>query len=1241
MLKSLELFGFKSFADRTRFDFAAGVTCVVGPNGSGKSNVVDALKWILGDQSAKSLRGKEMTDVIFNGSKSRKANGFAEATLTFDNSAGLLPVEAAEVQIGRRLWRNGDSEYLLNRSAVRLKDIRDLFLGTGAGSAAYSIIEQGRVDQILQANPVSRRAVFEEAAGISRFKARRTDAQRKLERVDQNLIRLTDIVDEVEARLNATRSQAAKAAKFREISEELKSWWQGLAADDCREFDRELHGLAERLEELQRRDAELLTEQREHDARVAAIDVDMAALDDLIRDVQKRNTTSREAMAGATATIESQRQRLHETETEIVRLQRQQLVLQHRMADGTRAIQREQAALNELEVAAESRLAALEGRAEELTQLTQRVSELQSQLEEERARRLQLTREIAGLDQSLVSWQDRESLLGQTLEDLDGRLESMREQRREVEEEVHSRQLVVQQATRTLATAQQVLKTIQTKREELLVSQRATQAALADARERRSATVARRLLLEDLESRQEGIGLGAREILARARQSREKPWCTVLGLAADLLDVDLENAALLEVALGSRGQLLVVNDFVAWQEYLFKNPNALSGRIGFLCLSGETAEVASADRAFDSLRLPFLHGPDLAEQPGVLQRADGLAVAQQQAGPLAETLLGDTWVVETLDVAISLAAGPGRGCRFVTLQGEVLEADGSITVGPVRTEAAVLSRKSELKRLKQQIHAIDHEIESRESSLAVLYEGLRNLEVDLEQAASAVDETQDLLTEARAALNSQDRIREQVENALADLTQRQQSLTVDLTAARQEIERCEQGGMAAREKLAASEELSQQLTEELAVLNGRCAEMEEERNAHQVDLAKHAERTAALRTQLERLNEDLEQRQLQAAEGARRVDAVRQKRDQIALQILNARAELDERRHQAEQIDLEVVELNSRRAEIRDRRGVLSRALSELQSNRRSVSTTIHELELRRREVLQNVASLRERLEEEYQVDLHETVATGVSAYRMYLDEIHAASESEDAEHEAPQRLPENPPPFSEVRGELDGRVQRLKKKLKLLGSVNPDSLAELDSLESRFSQLSSQLSDLVEAKSTLEDIIRRINGESRRMFLETYETVRANFQELFRTVFGGGEGDIILEDMNDVLECGIEIQARPPGKELRSLSLLSGGEKTMTAIALIMAIFQAKPSPFCILDEVDAALDEANVERFTNVIRKFQNSTQFIMITHHKRSMTVGDVLYGVTMEESGVSKRMAVRFEDVGEDGRFKSAA
>lgn len=1246
MLKSLELYGFKSFADRTRFDFAAGITGVVGPNGSGKSNVVDALKWILGDQSAKSLRGAEMTDVIFNGSTSRKPCAYAEAFLTIDNAQGILAVDAAEVTIGRRLYRTGDAEYLVNRAPARLKDIRDLLLGTGAGNAAYCIIEQGRVDQILQANPTNRRIVFEEAAGVSRFKARRVEAQRKLERVAQNLQRLSDIVDEVETQLNATRGQAAKAVKYREISEELRKWWQGLAADDFRMATAELGAIKASLSDATQRLEQLTVEQRTSDTAEAEFDRDLARVDDRLRDAERRAAQNREQLASQEASLRFQSSRLSELTAELMRLRQQQVHLERRIADASRDGEAQKQALQLAEREAAQLRERLRSQDSQLQASTARLERGRQAVDAARMRRQDAARELSVAEQSVAALEFQRSSLDDSRSRLSGRWEELqREQdaaesrRRELRQTYERLQQELEQAHASQRAAAQRV-------QGFVIQVHTSRNALAELREARSAAIARRSILEDLELRQEGLGLGVKELLHRARHSAASPWNTIVGSVAELLDVDLEHAGLLEVALGNRSQMLVLREYQPLLEYLAEGHATLTGRVGFFAVPDRTANEPWPDyRDGDRLiHLQVAQRPpvDLRQLPGVVGRADSLVTSEHGITGLAEALLADTWIVDTLETAITLAAGPGRGTRFVTRQGELLDDNGGLQMGTVRSETSLLSRKSELRRIKNDLLRQERDIAACEAGWQQAQTALAAEEATLASTLSIVESHNHQVTESLTIWHNADQDAERCRRE-------GELLAGQLQAADEEAQRVDQAHRTAVTRWEAAQRSVSDCAAALSAAEAAFAEilqaaqtLEQRKSSEQLDLVKHAERVAGIRSAIERLESEHSQRQAQAVEGAHRVQTAEVQCRQITLQILNSRALLADAYGHNDGLQLAVLAAHRDKRELRRRRSEFLDSELRLRRERRELQDRRHADEIRSRELKHALATLAERIQEEYQVSLETIAAENISAWTLWQEaRSHSGAVREDDVPARDVHSAENAATFADVRPELEAHVGRLRRKLKMLGHINTDSLHDLEQLERRFEQLSGQLQDLVEAKAALEDIIRRINLESRRLFAETFQTVRTHFQQLFRKVFGGGEGDIVLEDPDDILECGIEITARPPGKELRSLSLLSGGEKTMTAIALIMAIFQAKPSPFCILDEVDAALDEANVDRFAGVLREFQSTTQFIMITHHKRSMTVADVLYGVTMEESGISKRMSVRFEDISENGEIRRSA
>lgn len=1260
MLKSLEIYGFKSFADRVRFDFSAGITGVVGPNGSGKSNVVDALKWILGDQSAKSLRGKEMTDVIFNGSSSRKPCSFAEAFLTIDNAEKILPVDDSEVVIGRRLYRSGDAEYLINRQPARLKDVRELLLGTGAGNAAYCIIEQGRVDQILQSNPAARRNVFDEAAGISRFRMRRVEAQRKLERVAQNLQRLSDIVDEVEARLNATRGQAAKAVKYREISTELKSWWLGLAADDFRHAQAELHDLDARLAGISARLESLTAEQQQFDASEAMFDRELQQIEQQSRGIERRWAQHREELASLEASVKFQNTRLAELETELSKLRPQQIQLLRREQSIATELQQARARLEDLQAAEATLQLQVDSQDELLLAAHEQVQAAQRVLDQRRSDHAAAVKRRTDLEQSLVAVQAQQSALEQSRQrleirwqDLVAELESAEQLRATLLSDYEARQQHVQSLQEQYRDRLNIQQAVNSNFERVRLQ-------IAQLREARSAAIARRGLLEDLEFRQDGLGLGVKELLHRARHSQESPWNTIVGSVSELLDVDLEQAGLVEVALGNRSQLIVLREFQPLLDYLAQGLVTLTGRVGFIAVPPRTTDQKGQQDVSAHQLVNLLPAAsdvyDLSAHAGVVTRADRLVSSEHGIAGLAAALLSDTWIVKDLSTAVRLSVEVPQPLRYVTLQGELVEPRGMLQLGTVRSETLLLSRKSELRRIKNDLIRLERDLTTHESEMAELHQQTELANDDLMQHKQQLDAFGDELVEAMAAWKQADQT---VDRARRDVEQ----LAGQKEAADQEAERLLlserewEDQLTQAQVVVTSEELQLQAAEAALILARENAlNWEQTKSAHRLDLQQHQTNVNSVQSELIRFEEEQRQRRLQREEGVRRVSEVEQKRSQVVRQILHARAMLTELSVDSEKILTERQLILRSREGLRQKRSVIVEQEQRLRRERRELQERQHTDEIRARELRQSLETLAERIHEEYQVTLSELAATDVSGWKRYRQlrssggMAHAHDESNHTPMaETPDTIPISPgvgveddlPPFVEVRPEIDAHVSRLRRKLKLLGSVNTDSLNDLEQLEQRFMQLSTQLQDLVEAKATLEDIIRRMNQESRRLFADTFQAIRKNFQHLFRKVFGGGEGDILLEDPEEMLECGIEITARPPGKELRGLSLLSGGEKTMTAIALIMAIFQAKPSPFCILDEVDAALDEANVDRFANVLREFQNTTQFIMITHHKRSMLVADVLYGVTMEESGVSKRMSVRFEDITEDGNFRRAS
>jgi chromosome segregation protein len=1208
MLKRLELVGFKSFADKTQLDFPAGITGIVGPNGSGKSNVVDAVRWVLGEQSARSLRGGEMADVIFNGSASRRGLGMAEVTITFDNRRRLLATEADDVDVSRRVYRGGEGEYLINGRPCRLKDVKDLFLGSGAGSDAYCIIEQGRVDVLLQASTKERRTIFEEAAGISRFKARKVEAGRRLERVAQSLQRLRDILDEVEKQLRSVKLQAAKAQRYQEYSSRLRELRVGLS---LREFDALTVQLRERTGVLDALRAELAEEtaRAEDDERkLRQVEEDLARLEAGSRQEEAALAGAREQIAAEETTLARESALVADVEAELVRSRQRVAALEQHVAALAQAAAGAEAEWRDAEErcgGSRTRVQALE---ESLAAAETALAHLHEQVERDKDLHFHWLRQAARLQNDAVSYKAQLDNLSRER----GRLRQRSEQAAE-----HLASLDVELAELTgadealqgrLGSARAALAGLRQERERLhQVREEATQQA-ADLRARRSGLHSRVEVLEGLERSHEGLGSGAREVFALLEQPDPGPWRTVLGIVAEFLTVRREYAPLIDLALGERAQRFLVRDTAQLAAALKQRQEPFSGRVSFLPLAEPPAEPSPRRQQPESALLTAKPPPGAPPAyAGVIALAEEVVRCEHpELADLPGRLLAGTLIVRDLATARAVAA-LRAGFRCVTLQGELLEADGTLTVGTHHAESGILSRKSELRELREKITDLDERLAELDRDLA----GLRDRIAELDGRSEAGQREADVLAEQLADLRSR----------IGQHRQRREGLREEVNLSRGEIESLqkeigtlEQSWEKAREEAAQAEERVQAVQARQHEAERAIRTHEEQRQSRQqeavtarVALAQLEERLSAVRARHEAAEADLrrrgQERQQARAQLAATCDRLREGR-QTMLRASSALAGWYLRKEAAQR---QLAAWDEDRQRLKSDRQRLAEESQAHRSGWMARQEQAHARELEVNDLRHRRDALCARLQEDYAVDLA----------GLYEKQGAPAPEEPPATGGGDALTPEQ-------------EIEELRRKLSRLGSVNLDAIQEQSELEARAGTLQIQYDDLTAAQRALEDIIGRINGDSRRLFTETFAAIRTHFQELFRKLFGGGMADVVLEDDTDVLESGIEVVARPPGKELRSISLMSGGEKTLTAVALLLAIFRSKPSPFCILDEVDAALDEANIGRFTGVLREFLDRSQFIIVTHSKRTMACADVLYGITMQESGVSRRIAVRFED-----------
>jgi len=1221
MLKALELYGFKSFADRTRFEFPEGITVIVGPNGSGKSNVVDAMKWVLGEQSAKSLRGKEMADVIFKGgaSAARKPMNTAEATMIFDNSQGQLPLDGAEVHVTRRVYRSGEGEYLVNGQACRLKDIKDLFRGTGVGGDAYSLIEQGKVDTLLVASAKERRAIFEEAAGISRFKAKKVEAQRRLARVEQNLLRLSDIVDEVDGRLRTIRSQAAKARRYQEYNDRLQELRTQSAQVDYRRLSETLaihDGELKRLADAESQATHDLTSLEEHIARLDGA-VDEAA--QRIRDCEGEMASNRERIAGVESAAAFAASSQQEAEEELAARRRQVRQLKTRGADTT-------AQLAESERSIAGIREALARRQAELGELTQRVTTLAAKQTEVRAAdaerrsayadrirsRNTLSNELSVLaTQAAAAENDRRRATTQ-LNNLQASLGRLEDQLASLAE---SQQKLIAER----AESEEALAACESAVESALAQLKQSQRRRSELEARRQSLAERERLLAELEARLEGINPGVRQALERKRREPYGPWGEIRGMVADTIEAEIESAPLLDAALGERTQWLVVSGRRLLTR-LMNGALELEGRVGFVAMDGECVEGGADESPSPSGRGARGEGEAVRDsdesteensfrrRPGIIARADDLVVCAPELRPLMRRLLSNVWIVESLAIARELRR-TAPGLRFVTLDANVVEPDGGVVVGRMSRSIGLVSRRSELAQSQRRREELQAEIDACEADI-----------VEHEKAHAAARQERNAARESVARLaNRHSELTAQTNAATAQqgqLAEQRVALQAQLASAEQEHETLSRRTAGARQSLTSLDEELGELeaagddaTRRLAELEKDREQADRDRSDHQIAVAKIEERLASAEAARRQLKQNQQERAAALADAesllAKTAAKVRRcQRDRLA-----ATAALAELYLAKDALTVQGRRLIARRKELAAERAAGGRQVQKLRQELHTLEEQRHRADLAASQARTELTALADRIRDDYGVEISQLAEQATEDERQ--------------------------------RAEVEEEIASLRRKLTNIGAVNLEALEEIEGLEERYAALAGQFEDLTKAKESLERIIHRINGDSKRIFLETLAVIRENFQNLFRKVFGGGKADIVLDDEDDVLESGVEIIATPPGKHSLNIALLSGGEKALTAVSLLLAIFQFRPSPFCVLDEVDGPLDEANIDRFVSVLREFLAWSKFIIVTHSKKTMTAANTLYGVTMQESGVSKRVSVQFEDVSDDGHISQAA
>ncbi|MGD8861292.1 MAG: chromosome segregation protein SMC [Myxococcales bacterium] len=1202
-IKKLEVVGFKSFVDRTVLQFDHDVTAIVGPNGCGKSNVVDAIRWVMGEQSAKNLRGRGMEDVIFNGAESRGPVSLAEVTLTFDNRDKLAPPEYndyAEIAVTRRLDRDGTSEYLINKTHVRLMDVTNLFLGTGVGrKSTYSIVEQGRIGLIVTAKPKDRRYLIEEAAGITKFKAKKRAAERKMDYTQQNLLRVSDVIGEIQKTLASLKRQAQKAERYKRYRGEIRDLELWIASHRWLELVSTHRVLASQLSHVDARVSGARSALRVREAELEAERLGLQSMESDLEQVQTRAFEADNAVKLLETQIEHrkeqlatlrEREQLAKREIEGLQSQRQELSAEASSIGGRlEALQGEEQAQSEL----------LDAESEELERRRAAADEAERALGAARGRVSEAETRIARADAVLAGFDQRRKDQRARLErieaekaELEARLTELGQEAGELAARLEGLRGDKDQIGKARGQLEEELAKL---RGEIVESDERVEKLRSELAEKRS----RLRSLEEIQQRFEGVGAGVRAVMTGFTGS--ETGSRVHGLVADRFECASDLTHALAAALGERLQYVVVDDLETGVEAVRYLTEGKRGRATLI------PSVPSGE-----------HAADIAAPTGegVVGRLLDLVQVHDGDRVLARHLLGDVVVVETLEQARRLhEQGQGKHL-LVTRDGQVLGPDGTLSGGDGEDAGAhLIEVKREVRELRDQVADLASRMEAASSH----HGSLRNA---IAQRQAALESTRTDAHEQEIGMVKAERDLHRVEHAQQETQQRIQALGDEARGLASVLEGSSDDEEQARHERSAAEEARTEALAEVEgaeeIHRGRRASVEEqgavvtEMRVRAAEARQKVEGDQAVVERLRRSLEELDNREARLNEDL--TDFSRQQ-GEFAGGVARDREDLSASVEEAMQLGEQV---NAMRAEYDAARNTLGEQEGQLRTVRAEIETDsqrLSELSLEEREAALAMQHLLEGAMEKHRVDV-----------RHVLTDYHDREIPDDAVHE---------------------RVSELQRIVERMGEINLTAIEEYEERSERYEFLTAQREDLQTALDQLEKAIRQMNRKSRAMFKEAFEEVNSRFKVMFPKMFGGGKGELRLTDPEDLLESGIDIVAQPPGKKLTSIELMSGGEKALTAVSLIFSLFQYRPSPFCLLDEVDAPLDEANIGRYCEMIRSMTDRSQFIVITHSKSTMELGDVLYGVTMEQPGISKVVAVEMRsdrarpgDSGADGAAQVA-
>ena len=1188
-LKTLEMIGFKSFSDKTVVAFQPGITAVVGPNGCGKSNISDAIRWVLGEQSAKHLRGDKMEDVIFNGSESRKPLGMAEVTLRLTNVKGTFASSEfghyQEIEITRRLYRSGESEYLINRIPCRLKDIRDLMMDAGVGARIHAIIEQDKVDQILSSKPQDRRFLFEEVAGVMKYKARRQEALSKLESTNQNLLRVNDIIIEVKRQVNSLDRQARKAERYQKLRAEMKDLDFRLASVDYSGLGTEWTASSEEFKILEEEVTALHASLARIESTIEETRADALSAEHELGVLQHKIHEAETALSRAEHNVEMSKSQI----AALIEQRGRDLADSEYLKQETARVAEQKARHEEESVvlasSVQSKNAVLSDRTSDLESLSRALKEQELLLEETRAGILNAMTGSATEKSRIMNLESRIAQIGeQDARDLSEK-KDLEERLSELASRLTGKEREIEELTARKNAAREERLDVAARLELAIAKKKTLEAGLNESKNRIAGQSSRLRSLLELEQSLEGYQKGVRTVMsARKEASSAESLGTIHGLVADMIETEPKYEVAIEAVLGDRLQYVVVDsqtDSLKAIDYL----KAKSGGRGTF-LPKKTREVKSE---------PFRKNG----HAGVIGSALNIVSYKDTYSSVAQYLLGDVVVVDNMDTALYLWQKNGFDKTVVTLSGEIVDPWGAVTGGAVDANGTGMLTK------RREIKDIEHELAELSARIAVLEAELISVEASIASDTRIEAELSGQIHRIELELVNSDKDRTTVRDDISRATERTRTLAAE-----------------AEERATLRQELNtgiEQSTEALRSLEAGHSDAQSNIEAIQGELSHKKEGLDAARSAITELKMELTALQEKQAAGARTISTLVLTETEMTERLVKREAEITG-------IAAKLIELESAIAsaenEIKGHIGTLETERHVLVSKQEAHAVKIHALraaEEQVREVRRDIEAAQKRLSS------NEVKRTEL---RMRIE--HLKDTIWNTYHTELEIVVQELGQFEINLEESKAQAEDLRQKIDQMGPINVDALQEYNELKERYDLLSAQQADINESITNLKSTIAKLDGETRELFSEAFNAIQEKFKEVFALLFEGGRAELVLLDESNILESGIEIIAQPRGKKFQSITLLSGGERALTAIALLFAAFLVKPSPFCMLDEVDAPLDEANVTRFTRLIREMSSRSQFITITHNKRTMEMADALYGITMEEPGCSRVVSVKLRE-----------